>query len=696
VTYEGGLLGGCVAVSCMMAGSPFGDTVLSGCSCVPGTVGNIVPAANVMGFINSCSVVNCTDEGLSDILSYSRPLLTADFNPFSGQFVSLFDVEPASVDHTQFLPSGCGCPAGQSGWVTAATTSAGIGRIEQRASSSFLSSALVQVVVATAEAGTSYVATCRSAAAGAAQGILTFKLDMTNLSGFFEALRMVSSETQAQVLNYRGLLDDFLHSPFSSIYGKAVLFYEFVSGIDENNRTDVNVYFANLATAQDALAALPKVKAFMDIMMGQSAPMIILGSATANEAPRLVAPVVVCGQTFLGFYSGGLLGRGCSCPPGHKQNGPICAAVLCDDVPNASPAFLGSLTVPFNTFAQFFTDTLTLGGQNGTDNFPFDQGNPSGCLCADGYSGWISTAGSAIAQNYMSDMGPFLQAPAVPAFETGTSYAADGFRNFCRELPSPAQKPTTLDFSVRLPNDCTSEPKFSLDAVTKATRLMADTFSVPVSAVTLQPDLTTGSPWLGEGTCIPAGYILINVRYSFPQYLTANDAKDVLPTINAIGLLGLQLVESSVVVTRASCTAPSQAGYVFADGTLTHSTTRTSTCAAGWKLQGVATATPITCTDGNWNLATGCTNTAPCTAPSQMGFVFGGSGLTNGSTRTVSCAAGYTASSGSLSPITCSNGEWSMAAGCIAPTTRAPGLSGASSAALSLATLLSVAFFSLL
>jgi len=396
---------------------------------------------------------------------------------------------------------------------------------------------------------------------------------------------------------------------------------------------------------------------------------------------------------------GGLLGRGCTCPPGHEQKSPDgpCEAVSCADVPNAkAPGFLQPWPkVPFNTYTQTVVELL-LGNSNGnvTDNFPFDQGKPSGCLCADGYSGWVSVAGSALAQDSLSVMASIMPGLAVPVFETGTSYAAAGFRSFCRALPSstPTPKPTTLAFAVKLPNDCSGPARFGEEALGSAVMLLADTFSVPVSAVTLTPDLTIGNPWLNSGVCDPAGYILINVLYSFPQYLTANDAKDVLPTINAISLLNLQLVAASVVVTRASCTAPSQEGYVFAGTLLTHGSTRTSTCGAGWKQEGLATATSITCTDGNWNLATGCTNTAPCTSPSQTGFVFGGSGLTNGSTRTVSCAAGYTASSGSLSPITCSNGAWSMAAGC----TTTPGLSGASSAALSFATLLAVAFFSLL
>jgi len=216
--------------------------------------------------------------------------------------------------------------------------------------------ALAPALVATAPAGTSYVATCRPAAAGAAQGILTFKLDLTvfNIGSNFPSSDL-STPALAEFLNTMVPLDSFLQRPLSAVYGNAVQFTEIVSGVDGNGRIDVNVYFASLATAQDARAALTKVAAVMDYMGNGALPVIITAGATAVAATRVVEPVMFCGETFLGFYRGGAAGPGLYLPPGPQAKEPRralrgCVLCRCSEREGASSFWAALAGGPFQHF----------------------------------------------------------------------------------------------------------------------------------------------------------------------------------------------------------------------------------------------------------------------------------------------------------------------------------------------------------
>ena len=93
--------------------------------------------------------------------------------------------------------------------------------------------------------------------------------------------------------------------------------------------------------------------------------------------------------------------------------------------------------------------------------------------------------------------------------------------------------------------------------------------------------------------------------------------------------------------------------------------TRTVSCASGF----TGTPGPITCqSDGLWMFDTstsGCspTSSGSCpTSPVQDGYVIASGSSSAGSTRTVSCAAGFT---GAATSITCqSNFQWTLSSGC--------------------------------
>jgi hypothetical protein len=108
------------------------------------------------------------------------------------------------------------------------------------------------------------------------------------------------------------------------------------------------------------------------------------------------------------------------------------------------------------------------------------------------------------------------------------------------------------------------------------------------------------------------------------------------------------------------CPTPSQTNYVIANGNFNYGSTRTVTCATGY----TGTATSISClASGAWSLSTGCTIVDCSTPPSEYGYDVSSGATTFGASRLVQCATGY---SGSASSIACqSNGVWSAFSGCV-------------------------------
>jgi len=112
-------------------------------------------------------------------------------------------------------------------------------------------------------------------------------------------------------------------------------------------------------------------------------------------------------------------------------------------------------------------------------------------------------------------------------------------------------------------------------------------------------------------------------------------------------------------------------GYVVGTGSTTYGSTYSITCATGYN----GTADSLTCqSDGSWSSQTGC-NIASCSAtPTQTGYIINAGASTYGSTRTVSCASGY---SGTASFITCqASGSWNLSAGCVADCSSTPTQTG--------------------
>jgi len=111
---------------------------------------------------------------------------------------------------------------------------------------------------------------------------------------------------------------------------------------------------------------------------------------------------------------------------------------------------------------------------------------------------------------------------------------------------------------------------------------------------------------------------------------------------------------------NADCLAsPTQTGYTIATGSSTHGSTRTVTCATGY----TGTAASVLCTNGTWSPSSGCTIVScSTTPPTQTGYTIASGASTYQSTRTVSCATGYF---GSAAPITCqADSFWSAPSGC--------------------------------
>ncbi len=115
---------------------------------------------------------------------------------------------------------------------------------------------------------------------------------------------------------------------------------------------------------------------------------------------------------------------------------------------------------------------------------------------------------------------------------------------------------------------------------------------------------------------------------------------------------------SSVTCIADCSTSPTQTGYMIATGSSIHLSTRTVTCATGYS----GTATSITCSDGTWSTSSGCMIVSCSAYPTQSGYTIAAGSATYGTTRTVICNSGYT---GTASSIICqSDASWSSSSGC--------------------------------
>jgi len=112
-----------------------------------------------------------------------------------------------------------------------------------------------------------------------------------------------------------------------------------------------------------------------------------------------------------------------------------------------------------------------------------------------------------------------------------------------------------------------------------------------------------------------------------------------------------------------SCpTSPVQDGYVIASGSSSAGSTRTVSCAAGF----TGAATSITCQSNfQWTLSSGCSGSSSGSCPSSPvfeGYVVASGSSTAGSTRTVSCASGFSALQRRLHAKATSNGPFLLGA----------------------------------
>jgi len=133
--------------------------------------------------------------------------------------------------------------------------------------------------------------------------------------------------------------------------------------------------------------------------------------------------------------------------------------------------------------------------------------------------------------------------------------------------------------------------------------------------------------------------------------------------------------------TIVSCGDPTPvSGYTIGTGGVTYGSSRSCTCSTGY----TGTAASLTCqASGSWSAASGCTIRNCGNPTAATGYVLASGGTTYGSTRVVSCAAGY---GGAPPAISCtSGGSWESQTGCTygcgAPTSVFPGytFSGSSS-----------------
>jgi len=117
---------------------------------------------------------------------------------------------------------------------------------------------------------------------------------------------------------------------------------------------------------------------------------------------------------------------------------------------------------------------------------------------------------------------------------------------------------------------------------------------------------------------------------------------------------------SATGCTIVDCLTPTaDTGYVVGTGGTTYLSTYTMSCSTGY----YGPAQEISClASGSWTSQTGCTIVSCASSPTQLGYTIGSGSSTYTSTRTTSCATGY---SGSGSTITCeASGSWQLASGC--------------------------------
>jgi len=110
---------------------------------------------------------------------------------------------------------------------------------------------------------------------------------------------------------------------------------------------------------------------------------------------------------------------------------------------------------------------------------------------------------------------------------------------------------------------------------------------------------------------------------------------------------------------RVPCGNPTQTNYVIESGTSVFESTRTVSCATGY----TGTATDIACqADGTWTTSAGCTIVSCGTPVAGAGYTLGSGSTTYGSSYSMTCATGY---SGTAAALTCqSSGSWTAQTGC--------------------------------
>lgn len=113
-------------------------------------------------------------------------------------------------------------------------------------------------------------------------------------------------------------------------------------------------------------------------------------------------------------------------------------------------------------------------------------------------------------------------------------------------------------------------------------------------------------------------------------------------------------------ICRADCGAFDSLGpeYVVAGSGFAHGASRTVSCARGYEATTGTTPTLLECSDGQWApMALECA-AYECGAFAELGaaYVVAGTGETYGSTRSLECAYGYTAQSGNPEALRCLEG----------------------------------------
>jgi len=156
------------------------------------------------------------------------------------------------------------------------------------------------------------------------------------------------------------------------------------------------------------------------------------------------------------------------------------------------------------------------------------------------------------------------------------------------------------------------------------------------------------------------GYVFASGATTYGSSLTSSCATGYTGSGTSITCSSSASWSSPSGCTIVSCpSSPTQTGYTIAAGASTYGSTRTVTCATGY----TGTASSITCqASAAWTAASGCALVNCGTPVAGAGYALGSGGTTYGSTYTMTCATGYT---GAASSISCqSSGAWSNSSGC--------------------------------